>query len=356
MQPSQLERVRFRAAVESAIRDWFQAQGVLHVSAPTLVPSPGMEPHLRAFATRSHECAELGPRWLHTSPEYAIKQVLHELDCDVWCMARCYRDEPPSRWHHVEFTMIEWYRQNVGYEALMQDCESLLRHILTHLGWEQTVTVEGHADPVRMSTLWKRVTVADAFRAAAQMDVFETDPRRFAEAARRAGVDVDLEWDWATTFSVVYSLVVEPWVCSPQPAFLCDFPVSEAALSRARPDDARVAERFELYVPLPVGADVRGNLELANAFTELVDAAEQRRRFESEMAWRHAQGLVVYPMPEAMLQGLANMKPTAGIALGLERLLVWLAQTWLGWETGVADFLPSEPLAGAWRPAERSRD
>jgi len=74
------------------------------------------------------------------------------------------------------------------------------------------------------------------------------------------------------------------------------------------------------------------------------------------MAWRHAHGLVVYPMPEAMLDGLANMKPTAGIALGLERLLVWLAQTWLGWETGVADFLPSEPLAGAWRPADRSRN
>ncbi len=335
--------------MESGIRDWFQAQGVVHVSTPTLVPSPGMEPHLRAFETRSHECRELGRRWLHTSPEYAIKQVLHELDCDVWSMVRCYRDEPPSRWHHAEFTMIEWYRQNVGYESLMKDCESLLRHLLTHLCWSQTVVVPGHALPLHLHNDWRRVTVAEAFKAAAQMDVFDTDARRFATAARKAGVDVDLDWDWATTFSVVYSLVVEPWVCNPQPTFLYDFPVSEAALSRVRPDDRRVAERFELYVPLPVGADVRGNLELANAFTELVDANEQRQRFQAEMEWRHSHGLVVYPMPDAMLAGLANMKPTAGIALGFERLLVWLAQTWLGWETGVADYLIGEPLSGGWR-------
>lgn len=291
----------------------------------------------------------MGRRWLHTSPEYAIKQVLHELDCDVWSMVRCYRDEPPSRWHHPEFTMIEWYRQNVGYEALMTDCESLIRHLVVHLGWNQTILVPGHSPPLRLESAWPRITVADAFTAAAGMDVFDTDPARFAAAANEAGVDVDPDWDWATTFSVVYSLAVEPSLCTPQPVFLYDFPVSEAALSRVRPDDPRVAERFELYVPLPVGCDVRGNLELANAFTELVDAAEQQRRFAAEMEWRREHGLVVYPMPDAMLQGLARMKPTAGIAMGFERLLVWLAHTWLGWETGVADFLIGEPLAQAWR-------
>jgi lysyl-tRNA synthetase class 2 len=351
MQPSLVELIRFRAAVESAVRAWFEARDVLPVVAPTLVHSPGMEPHLRAFAVRPEEAHELGERYLHTSPEYAIKSVFGTLDADVYAMVRCYRDEPPSRWHHAEFTMVEWYRRDADYTALMDDCASLVAACAAAVGLNGPVVWPGTGLTFDTTAPWRRIALADAFASELGLDLHESDAAVWRAAARRAGVDVGDDWDIASVFSALYGLVLEPSFCAPGPAIVYGFPVSEAALSRKSAADPRIAERFEAYLPLPPGLDLRGNLEIANAFSELIDASEQRDRLLAEQAWRATNGRVVYPMPEAMLDGLTRMRPTAGIALGFERLLVWLALASRGWQLGVADFLVAEPLRAHWLSA-----
>jgi lysyl-tRNA synthetase class 2 len=156
-------------------------------------------------------------------------------------------------------------------------------------------------------------------------------------ALKAAEIDVG-DWDWETLFTIAYAECVEPNVCSEGAAFLYEFPAKMAALARLKPGNPAVAERFELYLP---GGD--GAIELANAFGELVDPKEQRTRFASELGYRKSRGLAAYEMPERMLHGISELGPTSGIALGFERLLVWLAEQGPGWNTSVADWLLGEP-------------
>ncbi len=286
-----------------------------------------MEPHLRAFPVVPAEAAEFRGRWLHTSPEYAIKATLSDLQTDVVTFARSYRDEPPARWHHPEFTMLEWYRQDAKYEQLMGDCEALITDLADAAG-------------VAVEAPFQSITVRDAFIRWVGVPP-ESSAAELRSALTRAGVSVG-DWDWATLFTVAYSECVEPNVCSGKPAFLYEFPAKMAALARLKPGDSRVAERFELYLP---GAD--GAVELANAFGELVDPIEQKERFDEETSYRRAHGLPEYPTPQAMLGGLEKLGRTAGIALGFERLLIWLAERAFGWETCVADWLVGEPRRSA---------
>lgn len=332
--------VRFRARSESVIRAWFAQTDAVEVSTPIAVPSPGMEPHLRAFALPSHACRDWGARWLHTSPEYAIKATLAAIDADVFTLARSFRDEPISRWHHPEFTMLEWYRLHADHHRLMDDCEGMIGALLDAHG----------VDHVARGP-WRRWSWRDAFATHAPgFDAFVDDAPALIAAARALGVDVGDDWDAATVTTVVYATRIEPHLGVPDPVFLTDFPASQAALARLSPSDPSVAERFELYVPgRDIAAGTAHGVELANAFSELTDPNEQRARFETERAWRKAQGLDAYPMPDALLEGIASLPRTAGIALGIERLLVWLAEAAHGWETGVSDWLIGEPLAGAWR-------
>lgn len=318
------DRAFFRSKVTRLTRQFFEEREFLEVDVPTLVACPGMEPHLRAFAVAPIEASEVEGRWLHTSPEYAIKATLAELGTDVVTFARAFRDEPPTRWHHPEFTMVEWYRQNADYRELMVDCEALVAHLAAAFELEVHVP-------------FRRTTVEDAFLRWVGVPATSSAPV-LQSALQSAGVSVG-DWDWDALFTVAYAECVEPNVCQDGPAFLFEFPAAMAALARLKADDPAVAERFELY--LPGGS---GSIELANAFGELVDSPEQRRRFESELLYRKARGLAEYAMPEAMLNGLAELGPTSGIALGFERLLVWLAEEALGWETCVSDWLLGEPV------------
>lgn len=336
--PSIRERMQLRAAVEHTVRSWFASSDALEIAAPTLVPSPGMEPHLRAFRIEAIECKELGVRYLHTSPEYAIKTALHQLGGDVYTLARCYRDEAPSRLHHAEFTMLEWYRRTDELDVLMHDCEAIV------LGAADAVTARfGGSQPAWLRPDFRRMRCDEAFSSFAGIDLLETNEQRFAQMALDAGADVGLDWSRDEVFSVVYADLVEPALVKDGPAFITHFPSDQAALARLDPADPRWALRFELHVPSRTAG--RGSIELANAFAELTDPLGQRRRFAAELAWRGEHGRPEYPMPEAMLAALPAMAPTVGIALGLERLMLWLAEETLGWQTAVADYLISEPIA-----------
>jgi lysyl-tRNA synthetase class 2 len=239
--------------------------------------------------------------------------------------------------------MIEWYRANADYSALMDDCEGLLRCALAEFTSRNPIA-PGFDGELRVDAPFARITCREAFAQFAAVDVVGASNDELRAAARRHGIDVGDDWDRDSLFTVLYAEAVEPNLGFPQPTFITEFPADQAALSRRCANDPSVAERFELYVGGRWERDPgRGGIELANAFSELIDPIEQRARFEADLAKRRSAGVAQYPMPDAMLAGIQTMPPTAGIALGFERLAVWIAEAVFGWEIGVADLLLGEP-------------
>ncbi len=307
-----------RQAILAAIRAFFQARGFAEVETPALQVSPGLEPHLMAFETRLEQGDGAASRlFLHTSPEFTCKKLLAAGEERLFTLARVWRNRERSATHHPEFTMLEWYRAGADYESLMEDCEGLLAAVAEAAGAAALTWKGQRVDPFGR---FERVSVAEAFRRHAGIDLLATAPdpwkpdtAALAEQARRAKVRVAPDDDWADIVTKVLLERIEPNLGRDHPTFLVDYPVSLAALSRPKPGDPRVAERFELYV---------NGLELANAFSELTDVAEQRRRFEADMALKERLYGQRYPLDEDFLAALAEMPPAAGIALGVDRLVM----------------------------------
>jgi lysyl-tRNA synthetase class 2 len=307
-----------RAAITRAVRGWFEACGFVEVETPALQVSPGNEAHLHAFATESvGPGGERAPLYLRTSPEFAAKKLLAAGEPRLFELARVWRNRERGPLHHPEFTMLEWYRAAEPYETLMADCAALLSLAAEAAGAQalsfRGQTVDPFAEP-------QRVTVAEAFDHFARIDLLatvkangETDRDGLATAAAGQGIRVAPDDTWADVFSRVLVETVEPNLGQGRATILCEYPVSEAALARPKPTDPRVAERFELYA---CGA------ELANCFGELTDPAEQRRRFEAEMAEKARVYGERYPIDEDFLASLAQMPPASGAALGFDRLVM----------------------------------
>ncbi len=295
--------IQRRATLLRALRAFLDDRGYLEVEVPTLVESPGMELHIDAF-----ELTGSGPRrYLHTSPEYALKRLLGDGHERLYALGPCYRDEPPSSTHSPEFTMLEWYAVGVDLEGLMDETEALMATAAAALG-------------VELPRPFERITVRAAFGRYAGLDPFETPSADgLREAARAQGVRADTDSaSWDDVFFQVFLNAVEPHLGRERPAFLSGYPASQAALARIDPKDPATALRFELFA---------GGQELANAFDELIDPVEQRARFEAERAGRRAAGRSVYPIDEALLAALSRMRSTCGIALGVDRLLMLLTGT-----------------------------
>ncbi|MCC6471254.1 MAG: EF-P lysine aminoacylase GenX [Alphaproteobacteria bacterium] len=306
-----------RNQVIAAIRAYFAAEDFVEVETPALQVSPGIEPYLNAFTTRIDGArGGAGTLHLHTSPEYAMKKLLVAGEPRIFQLARCYRNAERGPTHHPEFTMLEWYRAGASYRDIMADCEGILRGASGAGGLFRWAGLS--ADPHRP---WHYLSVAEAFGTHAGIDLLATapDPQRpdaaaLAREARRIGVRVDDADGWDDVFFRVFLERIEPRLGHPVPTILYDYPVSMAALSRVKPGDPRLAERFELYVC---------GLELANAFGELTDAAEQRRRFLHDQQARRARVGHAYPIDEDFLAALAHGMPeAAGIALGVDRLVM----------------------------------
>ena len=313
------QHLETRARSIAAIRRFFAERGFVEVDTPALQVSPGLEPHLRAFATALDEPGEgPRPRYLHTSPEFAMKKLLVAGVPRLFQLAHCFRNGERSRTHHPEFTMLEWYRAEAGYGDLMADCEALLRAVLAASGRPQFTWQDTSADPQQR---WSYLSVAKAFEQFCGIDLLATapDPQApsldlLAEAARPLGIAPHAGDSWEDLFFRIFLERIEPGLGIGAPTILYDYPISMAALARAKPGDARLAERFELYVC---------GLELANAFGELTDAEAQRRRFLAEQGTRRARYGEAYPIDEDFLAALAHGMPeSAGIALGLDRLVM----------------------------------
>jgi len=318
---ARLPKLQARSRVLAAVRGFFAERDFVEVETPALQISPGLEPHLKAFETQLTDPRDGGvhPRYLHTSPEFAMKKLLAAGLPRIWQLAHAFRDGERSATHHPEFAMLEWYRAGATYCDLMADCEALLVCAQEAAGAE-ALSWRGERSDARAG--WNRITVAEAFLRYSGIDILATvpDPQRppdlalLAAQARPIGVAPHAGDDWEAMFFRIFLDRIEPRLGIGSPTILYDYPVSMASLSRRKPDDPRLAERFELYVC---------GLELANAFGELTDAAEQRSRFVADQARKRVLYGDTYPIDEDFLAALAHGLPEcAGIALGFDRLVM----------------------------------
>jgi lysyl-tRNA synthetase class 2 len=301
-----------RAALVAATRAFFTGRGYREVETPCLVPAPGAEVHIRAFATRFDPHLGAGaprPLWLRTSPELAIKKLLAGGSGPVFELARVWRNGEVSARHAPEFTMLEWYRPGLSFTGLMEEAEAYLRAVCPPV-----VSHAGVATDLRLP--FERLTMAEAFaRHCNGLDILATggDMARLHAAATAAGLPPRPGESWEDLFFRLLLERIEPAIGRDRATFLTHWPAPQAALARRDPADPRAALRFELFV---------AGIELANAFDELTDAAEQRARFrEANEERRRITGEHGWGEDEDFLAALdLGLPPTAGIALGFDRL------------------------------------
>jgi lysyl-tRNA synthetase class 2 len=296
-----LELLRERARVLAAVRGFFVERGFLEVETPLLVPSPGLEIHLEAVPA--------GGGYLITSPEYQMKRLLAAGLEKIVQVCKCFRANERGAHHSSEFTMIEWYRAFDSLDSIIADTEQLV-----HAVCGDHARVGDRRIDVKPP--WRRLTVRDAMRTWANVDVAGDEPAaELVDKVRAAGIAVEDGTAWDDAFFAAFLERVDPQLAALDHAvILHDWPAPLAALARRTDGDPTTALRFEAYV---------GGIELANAFDELVDPEEQRARFGDDLRIRAERGKAVYPLDEKLLAALAEgLPPSAGIALGFDRLVM----------------------------------
>jgi elongation factor P--(R)-beta-lysine ligase len=300
-----LEMLRLRARLNRLVRGFFEGRGVLEVETPVLSRAGNTDPNIAPFALEFGGRTDGAPRtrWLRTSAEFAMKRLLAEGVGDCYELGRVFRDGEAGGRHNPEFTMLEWYRVGWTLAPLVDETMALVREALALVGREATT---------------RRTGFRALYRDALGIDPM-TAPLEVLQAAFRGRVDPEglTRDDW---LDLLMTHEIQPSFAPGQLLAVEDYPASQCALARVvRRGDVDVAERFELYL---------GPLELANGYHELTDATEQRRRFERDQAVRAARGAVVPPRDEALLAALAaGMPACAGVALGIDRLLMAMAGT-----------------------------
>ncbi len=301
---ARLPFLRRRTLLTGATRAFFGARGYTEVETPYAVPVPGEEVHLRAF--RTEQVGPDGtrtPLWLHTSPEFAMKRLLVAGAGAVWQLARVWRNGEGSDTHAPEFTMLEWYRPDASMASLMDEAEAFLRAVLPPV-------VRCRGVETRLDR-FERLTMAEAFARWVGADVLATAGDAPALAAQ-SGARLREGEGWEDLFFRLLLERVEPHLGRDHPIFLTHWPTAQAALARRDPADPRAALRFELFVC---------GMELANAFEELTDPAEQRARFSADRARRESLYGPGWGLDEELLAALDfGMPQASGIALGFDRL------------------------------------
>lgn len=285
--PADLETLTLRATVANAIRQFFDENGFLEVETPVWITAPANELHINA--------PKAGARFLRPSPELHMKRLICQGAEKIYQIGPCFREHEKGDRHNPEFTMLEWYRRDADYTALMRDCEELLHAVANACHHTQSFSYQQqHID---LSQPLVKFEVSDRYR-----EHCEWDPAT--------------DWD-ADRFDLEMATRIEPGLPRDRPCILAGYPAEAAALAKLRDDDPQRAERFELYL---------AGLELANAFSELTDPEEQRARFLKAAEKRDALGSTAYPLDAPFLQALdAGMPPTAGAALGVDRLVMIMA-------------------------------
>lgn len=277
-----------RAQIIQAVRTFFIDDDYLEVETPCRIPAPAPEVHIDAEVS--------GDWFLRTSPELCMKRLIAAGYPKIFQICPCFRQKERGSKHLPEMTLLEWYTVGHNYFDIMAQCEELIRFVAGGAGFEDFLVYQGN--PIDLTPPWPRLSVADAFE-------------KFSSVTMETAILQD-RFDQITAFDI------EPNLGYEKPIFLYDYPASAASLARLKPENRSMAERFELYI---------SGMELCNAFSELTDSVEQRKRFEDEQNNRRQSGLQVYPLPEKFLESLQYMPETSGIALGVDRLVMLFADT-----------------------------
>ncbi len=315
---SRRHRLLARARIADFVRRWFKARDFIEVDPAALQASPGNETHLHGFQTTlMRPDGSAASLYLQTSPEFAMKKLIAAGETRIFALTHVFRNRERTALHAPEFAMLEWYRTDAPLARLMDDCAALVA-LAAHAAGAKTFAFRGReASPFEPP---ERMSVREAFLRCADIDLFDSlppgaapDSPRLAQLAQAAGLRVASDDTWSDLFSRLLSERVEPCLGIGRPTILHSYPASEAALARLNADDPRVAERFELYCC---------GVELANAFRELVDPGEQRRRFAADMAEQQRIYGLSHPIDEDFLAALAAMPEASGAALGFDRLVM----------------------------------
>ncbi len=280
--------LELRADITAAIRHYFTQKNYLEVETPNRIPAPAPEANI--------EPEPSGLWFLQTSPELCMKRLLAAGFERIFQICKCYRKDERGRLHLPEMTMLEWYTAGHDYLDMMLQCEDLISTVAQSIDHGKGIQYQGRW--IDFTKPWDRMTVDQAFEKFA--------PESLDTAVRNGHFDEIIGCDIAPNLGCV------------KPVFLYDYPAALGSLARLKPGDKNVAERFELYI---------AGIEICNAFSELTDQDEQRRRFETEMRRRRASGKTPYPLPETFLQALDEMPESAGNALGIDRLIMLFADT-----------------------------
>lgn len=298
------DALRSRARLYALFRGFFAERGVTEVETPILSAAGNTEPNIEGFATEFYGPVAAGARERHlrTSPEYPLKRLLAEGFGDCYELGRVFRNGEAGASHNPEFTMLEWYRIGFDHRRLMLECAQLVRAALAMVQRDASVTTTSYRD-------W--------FRDGLRIDPFGADEGELRSSLRDFSINADglTRDDW---LDLLVTHRLQPALPHDAITIVYDFPASQCSLARVRHGQPPVAERFELYL---------GQRELANGYHELNDAAEQRARFQDENARRQARGQRELPIDENLLAVLDELPDCAGVALGVERLLMHMLDT-----------------------------
>lgn len=304
------QNLRIRFEIIKLLREFFWSQGFTEVDTPNIVKLPGQEPYLSPMKINIHD--ETGKEfagYLHTSPEYTMKKMLATGWDKIFSICKCYRDyESFGGTHEPEFLMVEWYRANVDFLSLMDDVQNMILFIGQRLEIEDLRLKDCKIERLRMSELWKRFVGVN-------LDEYLTSEAMFGLCVKK-GYNVKEDESYEDLFYRIFLNEIEPKLADMGCVIVHHYPAQMAALSRLSPTDPRYAERFEVYI---------NGLELANAFSELTDSDEQLKRLKEEQELRRKLGKDVYDIDMEFIEALKTMPPSAGIALGVDRLVQVLA-------------------------------
>lgn len=294
-----IPQLRQRAALIARIRQFFAQRNVLEVDTPAMSHATVTDVHLHTFQTQfvGPGYAQGSPLFLMTSPEFHMKRLLAAGSGCIYQLGKAFRNEENGRYHNPEFTMLEWYRVGFDHHQLMDEMDDLLQLVLQC----------GAAE---------RMTYQQAFLTVLGVCPLEGTMAELKSVAARLGLSdiAEAEEDRDTLLQLLFSIGVEGKIGQQVPAFVYDFPASQAALAKINPNDPRVADRFEVYFK---------GIELANGFHELDNAQEQLRRFEQDNRKRVEMGLVEQPIDYHLIAALQSGLPEcAGVALGVDRLIM----------------------------------
>ena len=295
------QNLKLRAKIIHAARNFFIINDFFEVETPLRIPAPAPEANIDAIASENW--------FLQTSPELCMKLLLCAGYHRIFQICKSFRKKERGNKHLPEFTLLEWYAAGISYLEMMDQCEELLRFISTAIGEGESIVYQGK--PINLKNPWTRMSVKEAF------DTYST--KSLAQALSQNCFDETLAFE------------IEPHLGFDKPLFLYDYPESQRAFSKLKPQEPAVAQRFELYIQ---------GMEICNAFSEITDVDEHKKRFEEEFNTRKKSGKDVYPMPKKFLKAFSHMPEASGNALGIDRLVMLFSDTPIIDE--VVAFIPEE--------------